>query len=981
LTRAGALLGTSLVCTLLACGSAWCAGFGDMRQTALSAKDGAPASAYAFAQTPDGFLWVGTATGLYRYDGASFSQPWAGHLSGVAIVSLLAEANGDLWIGYIFGGIDRVHAGRVISYPVAELPGGSVVQFLRAPDGTLWVACSMGIARFDGERWVTVGPAMGYSSEKPQWLGSSQGKVIVVTPTAGFQLAPGSSRFEQIDRLTARQMRWGAPPHPQWRPEELETLEDSDPDNSEEILDHTGALWTSKGLVVRRFMWPAGAGQPVVAEAALDEEVAGEVLAIFEDREGNVWVGTGSGLERFSPSKLHRLHTVRSNGRLPLVIPKNATTLWISGYDIPLQALDGTPVSSPAVGHRITTYTRASDGSLWVAGDLGVLHYTLKGVVEKTPALPLGEELKSVAASLPWESIAEDRAGLIWLAVVGHGQFCLKDGAWSAPDPGLELPTRTAIRLLSDDRKRLWLSYPDNKVAVVSDGRSRIYTAADGLRVGNVTSLAVRGEHVWLGGDLGVAALVNGRFVSLRGRPDGSFRATAGIIETASGELWLNAAAGLVRIPRDSTARFLSGDSAPVDFELFDWHDGLEGGAPMLRPSPNLSQMPDGRIWLSRMNGVWWIDPDHIVRNRVPPLVSVERVVRDGEHLRIDYTAASLTSPERVHFRYRLAGMNESWPDAGSRRQAYYTNLAPGRYTFMVMAANEDGVWTDKIVTAAFTILPAFYQTPWFAACCIAAGLAAFYLIYLLWRRHLAREFNLTLDARVSERTRIARDLHDTLLQSFHGLLLQCLAVYKLLPRSEAQQRLGAAVELAFEAINEGRDAVEGLRTSTVDGNDLAAAINALGEELVGQGTEQSSVVLRTEVEGTPQTLRPLVRDDIYRIAGESLRNALRHAGATRIEVDLCYDVRQLRLRVRDDGKGIDPQVLREDGQAGHYGIRGMRERAKLMGGSLAVWTAKDSGTEIELIIPASRAYAASRAVERGWLVRKFFGARTPIES
>jgi len=467
----------------------------------------------------------------------------------------------------------------------------------------------------------------------------------------------------------------------------------------------------------------------------------------------------------------------------------------------------------------------------------------------------------------------------------------------------------------------------------------------------------------------------------LRGRPDGSFRATAGIIETASGELWLNAAAGLVRIPRDSTARFLSGDSAPVDFELFDWHDGLEGGAPMLRPSPNLSQMPDGRIWLSRMNGVWWIDPDHIVRNRVPPLVSVERVVRDGEHLRIDYTAASLTSPERVHFRYRLAGMNESWQDAGSRRQAYYTNLAPGRYTFMVMAANEDGVWTDKIVTAAFTILPAFYQTPWFAACCIAAGLAAFYLIYLLWRRHLAREFNLTLDARVSERTRIARDLHDTLLQSFHGLLLQCLAVYKLLPRSEAQQRLGAAVELAFEAINEGRDAVEGLRTSTVDGNDLAAAINALGEELVGQGTEQSSVVLRTEVEGTPQTLRPLVRDDIYRIAGESLRNALRHAGATRIEVDLCYDVRQLRLRVRDDGKGIDPQVLREDGQAGHYGIRGMRERAKLMGGSLAVWTAKDSGTEIELIIPASRAYAASRAVERGWLVRKFFGARTPIES
>lgn len=188
-------------------------------------------------------------------------------------------------------------------------------------------------------------------------------------------------------------------------------------------------------------------------------------------------------------------------------------------------------------------------------------------------------------------------------------------------------------------------------------------------------------------------------------------------------------------------------------------------------------------------------------------------------------------------------------------------------------------------------------------------------------------------------------------------------------------------MDSAFDAINEGRDAVEGLRTATVGGNDLAAAIKTLGEELAGQGTEQSSVLLRVEVEGAPQALRPLVRDDIYRIAGESLRNAFCHAGATRIEVVLCYDVRQLRLRVRDDGKGIDPQFLREDGQPGHYGIRGMRERAKLMGGNLTVWTAPDSGTEVELSIPASRAYATPRAVERGWLVRKLFGARTPIES
>ena len=235
----------------------------------------------------------------------------------------------------------------------------------------------------------------------------------------------------------------------------------------------------------------------------------------------------------------------------------------------------------------------------------------------------------------------------------------------------------------------------------------------------------------------------------------------------------------------------------------------------------------------------------------------------------------------------------------------------------------------------------------------------------------------------MAERERIARDLHDTLLQSFHGLLLQFQTASNLLPArpAEAKQNLDSAIGSAFEAITEGRDAVQALRGSTVESDDLASAIKTLGQELAAEATKHGAVRLRVDAEGTPQMLRPLVRDEIYRIAGEALRNAFHHARATQIEVDLWYDERRLRLRVRDDGAGIEARYLQDEGQAGHYGIAGMRERAKLMGGTLAVWTAPNSGTEVELTIPASRAYATPPSVQSGWLVRKVFGSGTRTES
>jgi signal transduction histidine kinase len=253
--------------------------------------------------------------------------------------------------------------------------------------------------------------------------------------------------------------------------------------------------------------------------------------------------------------------------------------------------------------------------------------------------------------------------------------------------------------------------------------------------------------------------------------------------------------------------------------------------------------------------------------------------------------------------------------------------------------------------------------------------------LFLLWAgyrlrvRQLAHQFNMTLEARVSERLRIARELHDTLLQSFQGLLLRFQSAAKLLPErpDEARQRLDNAIQQAAEAITEGRDAVQGLRSSAFETNDLANAIAAIAEALTKDCPAGESPVIDLEVEGAPRGLNAVVRDEAYRIAGEALRNAFRHAQAGRITMEIRYEKRQFRLRVRDDGRGIDKDPMQRQ-SPGHFGLPGMRERAETVGGRLEVWSKLNSGTEIELIIPASRAY--DKPARRFW----YFGKRSATE-
>jgi signal transduction histidine kinase len=447
-----------------------------------------------------------------------------------------------------------------------------------------------------------------------------------------------------------------------------------------------------------------------------------------------------------------------------------------------------------------------------------------------------------------------------------------------------------------------------------------------------------------------------------------------------------------VRIAAPELEAWASHPTKPIHTTVFDSSDGVSNHRFTGGYNALVAKTADGKLWFLSLGGVSILDPNHLQLNRLPPPVHVEQITADEKiydasngvrlpprirNLTMDFTALSLVTPEKVRFRVMLEGQDKGWHELVNERHAHYTNLAPRTYRFHVLACNNSGVWNEEGATLEFVIPPAWYQTKWFYALCAAAFLGSLWAAYQLRVRQLASQFNMRLEERVAERTRVARDLHDTLLQSFQALLPLLQAGINMFG-SRPADALGTfekAADRASQAIAEGRDAIQGMRTSTVEKNDLAVAIRTVGEELASGASKQPAPKFNVVVEGVSRNLHPILRDEVYRLAVEALRNAFRHAAAQSVEVEVRYDEKYFRLRVRDDGKGIPSDALSGDGREGHYGLPGMRERAQLVGGKLAIWTELDGGTEIELNIPGARAYAKS--TRPFW----YFGKRSAAET
>jgi signal transduction histidine kinase len=623
------------------------------------------------------------------------------------------------------------------------------------------------------------------------------------------------------------------------------------------------------------------------------------------------------------------------------------------------------------------------NGVVWLGVDLALMRFQ-NGRFREIGA-PRGQRTTNFGGVT---GIAEDSGGTIWVLTHRNQLFrIVGDKIEKQASPNYELGGLKF--LVADPSGGVWLGTHKGKstISYFRDGRLQTTSLSSPQGPAGIQALLVDSDNSLLVlSSQGLYRLNHGQ-LTLFGSDNGlPCPETFSAIRDNHGALWIYTRCGLVRIAEPEWAKWIENPHVAVSVVTLDALDGAQAGTGNFF-QPTSSKAPDGRLWFVTGVSVQVLDPDHLSENALPPPVHIEDVIADRKtyspqsrvrlpaltrDLEIDYTALSFVVPQKVHFQYKLEGYDRDWQDAGTRRQAFYSNLPPRNYTFRVKACNNSGVWNEAGTFLDFSIAPAYYQTWWFRALCVAAFLALLWALYQFRLRQLARQFNFRLEERVNERTRIARDLHDTMLQTFQGLLLKFYGLsVRLADRPEAQQELEGLLEQGQQAINEGRETVQGLRSSTVIANDLARAFTTLGEELAAKQDSHNPLAFQVEVEGETRDLHPILRDEVYRIAGEALRNAFQHSGAARIEVRIRYDDRQFWVCIRDNGKGIDPEVLDGGGREGHYGLPGMHERAKLAGGRLVVRSRVNSGTEAEIIIPAARAYAKSRSPRRSAFLRR----------
>ncbi len=487
--------------------------------------------------------------------------------------------------------------------------------------------------------------------------------------------------------------------------------------------------------------------------------------------------------------------------------------------------------------------------------------------------------------------------------------------------------------------------------------------------MGAVTAIYGKRGRVWVGGELGLALFDGAGFQPVVSETEFALTSITGIVETSDGDLWVNSGAGLVHIEATETARLSRDPSHHVRVEVFDTLDGVVGSGVRVRPLPTLVQATDGRLWFVTNLGLYSIDPLHIRRNPQPPPVVVESVTANDKvyapssglslpprttSLRIDFAALSLTMPERNRYRYRLDGVDHGWQEARGRGEAFYTNIGPGPHRFRVVASNNDGVWNETGAVLDFVIPPTFVQTKWFIALCSLGAVAVAVTAIRIRFRQAAARMRMRFDERMAERERIARELHDTLLQGTQGLVYKVQSAINHVPEGTPVRRiLEDAVERADRVMSEGRDRIQDLRITSDARGDLPMSLAVVGEELA----KGSSVDFRAVVEGRERVLRIEALREGYHIGREALLNAFLHAQATSIEVQIVYGIDDLLLHVRDDGDGIDTNID-EAARPGHFGIKGMRERADEIGAALEIWSHHGAGTEVLLRIPAMIAYA-----------------------
>lgn len=966
-------------------------------------------SVTAVAQTADGYLWIGTERGLIRFDGLSFrtfpqAAPTAFPIG--AVQQLVADSQGDLWILLQSTKILRYHLGKFeLGREEAEF---GITAITKRLDGRiLFSSLALGPLTYRDEKFEIVDPAvaagnsspvpgadelstrlswatgvtphrfaqpnsavisMAQSSDGTLWLGTrdkglfymSDGKVY----SAGKM--PSAPAINCLLVVSNRELwvgtdrgvlRWnGTELTAQGVPPVLARLP-----VSAMIRDRDLNIWigTSSGLI--------RANADGVLLDAPNPHASGGVTALFEDREGNVWIGSPRGIDRLRDSAFvtYTVRGLNTESGGPIYVDEHER-VWFAPYEGGLQWLAGGErgdVASAGLAQDVVYSITGTNEGLWLGrqrGGLTHLTFTPGAAGAKTYTQADGLAQNGVYA------VYQSRNGTVWAGTLSGGVSALKNGHFTSYTTADGMSSNTIAAITEDSNGTMWFATPSG-IDSLSQGRWSALRKGEGLPSDNVNCLLFGSSGVlWIGTSAGLAYIRSGKVQDVSGSTTYLGEPILGIAEDGKGWLWISTSSHVLRLEGH---KILDGSLKESDVREYGFEDGLIGVEGVKRFQSVFADHK-GKIWFSMNRGLSVVDPARASSVSPPALVHIDAVNVDGNpvsasdslrlsgpHRRIifNYVALSLSIPEHVQYKYKLDGVDETWSNPVTAREVTYNNLSSGQYRFRLMATNSEGVWNKSEVDLPVEITPQYWQTSWFRIAAGMIGLLAVFLIYRLRMRTVAARMNMRFEERLAERTRIAQELHDTLLQGFLSASMQLHVADDRLPEnSEAKPLVERALQLMTRVIDEGRNTVRGLRSSDVFNQNLEQAFSRLQQEL----SPTSDTEFRVIVEGTPRQLRAAVRDDIYHIGREALANSFRHSRATEIVVEIEYSVNFFRVLVRDNGIGITADVLRE-GREGHWGLSGMRERAERIGARLRVLSRADAGTEMELSVPGSIAFAS----------------------
>ncbi len=933
-----------------------------------SGADGAPAGINAIAQSPDGYLWLGTASGLYRFDGIAFEAvrpDTFDRFRSSRVTALAAAPNGDVWVGYDYGGLTVYRGGRLRSANPSK-PRGIVSSIVVARDGTVWVAVHSGLGNqlraFRNGKWSVMEEKSGLPPEPIQTLYPQRdGSLLIAMFPNLYRLAPGDKRPIRVAGFGEVNM---APAFARdaadrlWLYSSAGLLRVSSP-----ILDPGLQFEALRGGVEGRWslltedgaFWIAG-GQKGLMRLPTNrlrkdavEYTPSQISVLFRDREGTIWGGGVDGLHRYVRSAL-----------VPSGIAGVPSTQIASGggpdrgiyfgtEDGVFRIIDGKTRKVSVNRHSLDICT-SDDGQVYgvTAGQTDLW------IRNGKPSYPLGPWMAEKTAAT---HCAFDPAGTLRVVVYPDEVYRAAGSGWV-----LEKGWPLTGQMVATGKDTFLISMTMRSLSKLARGRFTPIWEADDIPIGFTRLLKRMGDTVYVGGDNGLSRLRGDRVQTIDAGRYPMLRGLTGIAVQGDA-VWLISGAGIFRISARDLDRAFAEPGTPIAAEQFGAHEGFSARDPAYVAN-DVAIDNQGTVWLATSQGLIKLLPDRQPRNRLPPPMAISRVdapklTRDkgryllpagSDRIGIEFAALSLVDPGRNRFRYRLDGVDKDWVEGGTRRRADFVGLGPGDYVFRVMGSNADGVWSREAAIVRFSIAPYFWQTLWFRLVLVA--LAAVGLgLFVRWRLHVATQITRArIEDRVAERERIARELHDTLLQAIQGLVLRFQSALHLLPAdSPARPMIEEALERSDDVLLEGRERVQQLREDATP-KDMVALLHAIAERV--DGVDANAIIVR----GAPKPLCAPVADEAGLIVSEALGNAVRHAQATSITLTIEFARDRVDIWVNDDGVGILPDILTH-GRHQHFGLQGMHERGALIGAALTIESPGGKGTRVHLSLPARIAF------------------------